>query len=72
MPDAYDPFRGIDGIEIYRAAVAHAAAHMVYTRDPISGEQLSQAQMRFIELFEDARIEYLAYQEFPGLRKLFV
>jgi len=72
VPDAYDTFRGIDGIELYRAAVAHAAAHLVYTRDPISAEQLSQAQMRCIELFEDARIEYLAYQEFPGLRKLWL
>jgi hypothetical protein len=72
VPDAYDPFRDIDGIEIYRAAAAHAAAHMVYTRNPISAEQLSQAQMRFIELFEDARVEYLAYTEFPGLRKLWL
>jgi hypothetical protein len=45
---------------------------MVYMRDPISAEQLSQAQMRFIELFEDARVEYLAYQQFPGLRKLWL
>ncbi|MCP5141847.1 MAG: nitric oxide reductase activation protein NorD [Gammaproteobacteria bacterium] len=72
IPDAFDPFRGIDGMEVYRATVAHAAAHMVYTRDPISGEELSQAQMRFIEMFEDARIEYLAYREFPGLRKLWL
>ncbi|MEW8562100.1 MAG: nitric oxide reductase activation protein NorD [Candidatus Thiodiazotropha sp.] len=72
VPDAFDPFHGIDGMEIYRAAVAHAAAHMVYTREPISAEQLSQAQMRMIELFEDARIEYLAYREFPGLRKLWL
>ena len=72
VPDAYDPFHGIDGMEIYRAAAAHAAAHMVYTREPISAEQLSQAQMRFIELFEDARVEYLAYSEFPGLRKLWL
>jgi hypothetical protein len=72
IPDAFDPFRGIDGMEIYRAAAAHAAAHMVYTREPISAEELSQAQMRFIELFEDARVEYLAYQEFPGLRKLWL
>ena len=70
VPDAFDAFCGIDGMEIYRATAAHAAAHMVYTRDPISAEELSQAQMRFIELFEDARVEYLAYSEFPGLRKL--
>ena len=72
IPDAFDPFCGIDGIEIYRAAAAHAAAHMVYTRTPISAEQLSQAQMRFIEAFEDARVEWLAYREFPGLRKLWL
>jgi nitric oxide reductase NorD protein len=72
VPDAFDPFHGIDGLEIYRAAVAHCAAHMVYTRQPISAEQLSQAQMRCIELFEDARVEYLAYCEFPGLRKLWL
>ncbi len=72
MPDAFDQFRGIGGLEIYRATAAHAAAHLVYTRDPISAEGLSQAQMRFIELFEDARVEYLAYQEFPGLRKLWL
>ena len=72
VPDAYDPFHGIDGMEIYRATTAHAAAHMVFTREPISAEQLSQAQMRFIELFEDARVEYLAYNEFPGLRKLWL
>lgn len=72
IPDAYDPFRGIDGMDLYRAAAAHCAAHMVYTRDPISGEQLSQAQMRFIEMFEDARVEYLAYSEFPGLRKMWL
>jgi hypothetical protein len=28
--------------------------------------------MRMIELFEDARVEYLAYNEFPGLRKLWL
>ena len=72
IPDAFDQFRGVSGLEIYRAAAAHAAAHMVYSRDPISAEGLSQAQMRFIELFEDARVEYLAYQEFPGLRKLWL
>jgi len=72
VPDAYDTYHGIEGIEIYRAAVAHCAAHLVYTREPISAEQLSPAQMKFIELFEDARVEYLAGREFPGLRKLWL
>ncbi|MDH3637929.1 MAG: VWA domain-containing protein [Gammaproteobacteria bacterium] len=70
VPDAFDQLHDISGLEAYRAAVAHCAAHMVYTNAPLSAEQLSPAQMKMIELFEDARIEYLAIGEFPGLAKL--
>jgi hypothetical protein len=45
---------------------------MVYTTASISAEQLSPAQMKFIELFEDARVESLAIRDFPGLRKLWL
>ena len=45
---------------------------MVYTSKPISAEQLSPAQMKMIELFEDARVESMAIAEFPGLRKLWL
>jgi nitric oxide reductase NorD protein len=72
LPDAFDSYRSIAGLELYRAAAAHCAAHMVYTRDPISAEQLSPAQMKFIELFEDARVEGLAIRDFPGLKKLWL
>ena len=72
LPDAFDAFRGISGLETFRAAAAHCAAHLVYTTRPISAEQLSPAQMKFIELFEDARIEGLAIRDFPGLRKLWL
>lgn len=70
LPDAFDDFRGIRGIDIYRAAAAHAAAHLVYTDRPISAEQLTPLHMRCIDLFEDARIEHLAMRDFPGLVKL--
>jgi len=72
LPDAFDAWHGVSGLEIYRAAAAHCAAHMVYTREPLSAEQLSPAQMKFIELFEDARIEHLAIRDFPGLKKLWL
>jgi hypothetical protein len=72
LPDAFDAFRGTPGLEVYRAAAAHCAAHLVYTRQAISAEQLSPAQMKFIELFEDARVEHLAIQDFPGLKKLWL
>ena len=70
MPDAVDAIGEITGLELYRATSAHMAAHICYTRRRISAEQLSPAQMFFIGLVEDARIEYKAIKEFPGLKKL--
>lgn len=70
LPDAVDPVGSVSGLELYRAMAAHQAAHLMYTCEPISAEALSQAQMFFISLIEDARVEYLAAKEFPGLRKL--
>jgi len=70
LPDAVDDCGGVSGLELYRATAAHMAAHMVYSSAPISAEGLSPAQMFFIGLVEDARIEYKAISEFPGLKKL--
>ena len=70
MPDAVDDIGEVPGLEVYRATAAHMAAHMSYTSAALSAEELSPAQMIFIGLLEDARIEYKAIQEFPGLRKL--
>jgi hypothetical protein len=70
MPDAVDAIGDITGLELYRATSAHMAAHICYTSARISAEQLSPAQMFFIGLAEDARIEYKAIKEFPGLKKL--
>ncbi|MEI6413807.1 MAG: nitric oxide reductase activation protein NorD [Pseudomonadota bacterium] len=70
LPDAFDDYRGIKGIELYRAAAAHCAAHLIYTHQAISAEQLTPVHRKFIELFEDARVEALAIHQFPGLRKL--
>ncbi len=62
----------ISGLEMYRAAAAHSAAHIVYTRDPISAEALNPFQMAVISVIEDARVETLAVRKFPGLKKLWV
>ncbi|NIC43099.1 nitric oxide reductase activation protein NorD, partial [Aquabacterium sp. A08] len=74
LPDAYDAVAGnagaVDATQLYRAAAAHAAAHLVYTRRPISGESLSPWQRALIGLVEDARVEALAQARFPGLRAL--
>ena len=70
LPDAVDDVDGIKGLELYRAIAAHMAAHLVYTREAISADELTPAQMFFIGLLEDARVEYRAVREFPGLRRL--
>lgn len=70
MPDAVDDIGDIAGLEVYRATAAHMAAHMSYTKTALSAEELSPAQISFIGMLEDARIEYKAIQDFPGLKKL--
>ncbi|UCH40595.1 MAG: VWA domain-containing protein, partial [Gammaproteobacteria bacterium] len=72
LPDAFDRYDGIDGIDVYRAAAAHAAAHIVYTSEALGGDDLSPVQQLAIEIFEDARVEFLAYRQFPGLRRLWL
>ena len=72
LPDAYDRYHDIEGIDVYRAAAAHAAAHIVYSRHAIDSVGLSIAQKCCIDLFEDARVEYLAGRRFPGLRRLWL
>ena len=70
VPDAYDDVNGVPGLELYRAACAHAAAHLGYARTAISAEALNPLQMFLVGMIEDARIEALAIREFPGLFKL--
>jgi nitric oxide reductase NorD protein len=70
LPDAVDEIGGVSGLELYRAQCAHLAAHLCYTTSAMDGEDLSPAQKFFVGLLEDARVEYRAAQDFPGLRKL--
>ncbi len=75
LPDAFDDFaidgeEPVSGLELYRAAAAHCAAHIVETRQPISAESLNPMQMAVISVIEDARVEALTIRRFPGLRLL--
>ena len=70
LPDAFDDYAGLPGKELYRAAAAHAACHLVYTSKPLSMEQLNPTQMFIIGLIEDARVEHIAIREFPGMLQL--
>ncbi|GAA0308682.1 nitric oxide reductase activation protein NorD [Rhodovulum strictum] len=70
LPDAYDDWRGVPGLDLYRAAAAHAAAHVVATTAAIPGDGLNALQQACIGLIEDARVETLAIARFPRLRDL--
>ena len=70
LPDAFDDYDGIPGLELYRATAAHCAAHLVYTTVPISAESLNPLQMAVISVIEDARVETLSIKAFPGLKKV--
>ncbi len=72
LPDAYDASGAVSGLELYRATATHAAAHLAYTRAPLSAEALTALQMGMIGVIEDARVEALAIREFPGLRELWL
>jgi hypothetical protein len=71
LPDVYDDRAGITGIDRYRAALAHMAAHRRWST-PIFADNFSPAQRLAIETFEDARVEALAMRQYPGLRRIFM
>ncbi|MFO7582603.1 nitric oxide reductase activation protein NorD [Guyparkeria sp.] len=75
LPDAFDDFvdrddSSVDGVNLYRASAAHAAAHMIYSGFDAESEDASKLQQTFIGLMEDARVETLAGKDFPGLAPL--
>ena len=70
LPETY---RGIaaDAVPaLYRAAAAHAQAHLVLGGSPFVVGKLKPLQIALTTLIEDARIETLAIRQLPGLRRL--
>jgi len=72
MPQVFDVFPGQDGPTLYRAAVAHAAAHLLHSTQRFPLRELRPIQVALVSLIEDARVERLAMAELPGLLKLWL
>ncbi|WP_291687154.1 VWA domain-containing protein [Bradyrhizobium sp.] len=70
LPEIYRGVQGEAAYALYRAAAAHAQAHLVFggARFPVA--KLKPLQVALVTLIEDARIELLAMRQLPGLRKL--
>lgn len=71
IPDVYEDLGPVSGIDRYRATVAHMLAHKAWSK-PWYADNLSAFQHICVETFEDARVEHLAMQRFPGLRDLWL
>lgn len=72
IPEVYSGFHGRQAAELFRAALTHVAAHMVYTREKLPLGSLKPVQVAIASLIEDARVETLAMRDFPGLRWLWL
>lgn len=71
LPDVYDDLGDISGIDRYRAALAHMLAHKQWSSQLLADNFAPHMQL-FISTFEDARVERLAMQRYPGLKKLWL
>lgn len=68
-----DPPAGLDavaGAQWLRAASAHAAAHLVFSRSVFMRDGVPAITWALTGLLEDARVEALASRELPGLARL--
>jgi nitric oxide reductase NorD protein len=70
LPEAFPGVKASAQPALFRAAAAHAAAHLLFGagRQPVG--TLKQVQIVLAGLVEDARVEALMLRRFPGLRRL--
>jgi nitric oxide reductase NorD protein len=70
LPEIYRGVQGEAAYALYRAAAAHAQAHLIFGGPRFLVGQLKPLQTALVTLIEDARIETMAMRALPGLRKL--
>jgi nitric oxide reductase NorD protein len=61
---------GPTAVRLYEASVAHALAHLRYSRRASSIGSRGPLRIAVASLIEDARVERLMMREYPGLRSL--
>ena len=69
MPEIYRGVQGEAAYSLYRAAAAHAQAHLMFGGSRFPVGTLKPLQVALVTLIEDARIELLAMRQLPGLRR---
>jgi len=69
LPDVLDDEAGVRGVDRYRAALTHMAAHRRWST-PLVADNWSPFQRLAVECLEDARVDALACRLYPGLRRV--
>lgn len=69
-PVLHLPAFAVDTPDLALAVAAHAAAHLRFGAAPQSRAGLKPVQQALRGVLEDARVEWLALQELPGLRRV--
>ena len=72
LPEAGRALRGAQAQRWYDAAALHAAAHLRHSSHKYARGSLKPIQCALLGLLEDARVELLAVQSMPGLRRLWL
>lgn len=70
LPPVYAGAPAASARRLYRAAAAHAQAHLAVPSVRHPGGALKPMQIALVGLIEDARVEALAIRRFPGLQRL--
>ncbi len=72
LPDDYTALDGHDRYRIYRAAVAHAVAHLRYSTPDLPVQTLKPMSIAIVSAIEDARVERLLVRDYPGVQGWFL
>lgn len=72
LPDDYTALDGHDRYRIYRAAVAHAVAHLRYSTPGLPVQTLKPMSVAMVSAIEDARVERLLVRDYPGVQGWFL
>ncbi|NDZ17022.1 hypothetical protein C7T35_27350 [Variovorax sp. WS11] len=71
LPNDYTALDGADRYHLYRAAAAHAAAHLLHSVPGRPAGKLKPMSLAVISAIEDARVERLLLRDYPGMRRWF-
>ncbi len=72
VPTSFPGYRGRLGEELFRAALAHVGAHLVFGGPPFPVARSRPLERAVVSVVEDARVEHLAMRRFPGLVRLWL